>query len=96
MLGTDTANGTAYAQAMRCPVVTERLVLPAYARTTQCPVLTQRVLVPGYGLRRYCRRPTPRNPIQETAISVQCVPGIRFLVIDFGVYAVDTRCPVLT
>eukprot|EP00961_Rhodomonas_salina_P169572 2284709-Rhodomonas_salina.8 len=29
---------------------------------------------------------TPRNRIQETAISVQFVPGMRFLVLDFGVY----------
>eukprot|EP00961_Rhodomonas_salina_P050425 677219-Rhodomonas_salina.1 len=34
----------------------------------------------GYGA-------TLRNPIQATAISVQFVPGIRSLVIDFGVHA---------
>eukprot|EP00961_Rhodomonas_salina_P055744 748632-Rhodomonas_salina.2 len=27
----------------------------------------------------------PRNPRQETAIAVQFVPGMRFLVFDFGV-----------
>eukprot|EP00961_Rhodomonas_salina_P035880 482615-Rhodomonas_salina.1 len=31
--------------------------------------------------------PTPRNPTQETANSVQFVPVMRFLVFDFGVYA---------
>eukprot|EP00961_Rhodomonas_salina_P046660 626338-Rhodomonas_salina.1 len=30
-------------------------------------------------------RDTPRNPAQETAISVQFVPRMRFLVFDFGV-----------
>eukprot|EP00961_Rhodomonas_salina_P148815 2003312-Rhodomonas_salina.2 len=30
---------------------------------------------------------TPRNRIQETAISVQFAPGMRFLVSDFGVDA---------
>eukprot|EP00961_Rhodomonas_salina_P273167 3690900-Rhodomonas_salina.2 len=29
---------------------------------------------------------TPRNPAQETAISVQFSPGMRFIVFDFGVY----------
>eukprot|EP00961_Rhodomonas_salina_P302170 3940745-Rhodomonas_salina.8 len=29
--------------------------------------------------------PTPRNQIEETAFSVQSVPGMRFLVFDFGV-----------
>eukprot|EP00961_Rhodomonas_salina_P059489 799025-Rhodomonas_salina.3 len=28
---------------------------------------------------------TPRTPIQETAFSAQCVPGMGFLVVDFGV-----------
>eukprot|EP00961_Rhodomonas_salina_P093387 1256768-Rhodomonas_salina.1 len=30
--------------------------------------------------------PPPRNQIQETAFAVQFVPGMRFLVFDFGVY----------
>eukprot|EP00961_Rhodomonas_salina_P302366 3940817-Rhodomonas_salina.1 len=30
--------------------------------------------------------PTPRNHRQETAISVQFVPGMRFLVFDFALY----------
>eukprot|EP00961_Rhodomonas_salina_P097021 1305224-Rhodomonas_salina.2 len=34
------------------------------------------------------KRPTVRNQVQETAISVHCVPRIRFLVFDFGVYPV--------
>eukprot|EP00961_Rhodomonas_salina_P301368 3940435-Rhodomonas_salina.1 len=29
---------------------------------------------------------TPRNRIQETAVSVQFVPAMRFLVFDFEVY----------
>eukprot|EP00961_Rhodomonas_salina_P254233 3435600-Rhodomonas_salina.15 len=32
-------------------------------------------------------RATPRNPTRETAISVHFVPGMRFLVFDFGVYS---------
>eukprot|EP00961_Rhodomonas_salina_P079229 1065092-Rhodomonas_salina.2 len=32
-------------------------------------------------------RATPRSPVQETTISVQFVPGMRFLVFDFRVYA---------
>eukprot|EP00961_Rhodomonas_salina_P171727 2315662-Rhodomonas_salina.1 len=51
------------------------VVLPGSSRPTPsamlCPVLRQR---------------TPRNKIQETAISVKFVPGMRFLVFDFGVY----------
>eukprot|EP00961_Rhodomonas_salina_P118349 1593070-Rhodomonas_salina.1 len=34
--------------------------------------------------------PTSRNPTQETAFSVQFVPGIRFLVTEFGEYAHPT------
>eukprot|EP00961_Rhodomonas_salina_P021412 287585-Rhodomonas_salina.1 len=29
---------------------------------------------------------TPRNKKQETAFLAQCVPKMRFLVLDFGVY----------
>eukprot|EP00961_Rhodomonas_salina_P002690 37176-Rhodomonas_salina.1 len=43
---------------MRCPVLTQRVVLPlsAYARATRCPVLTLRMALPhnvrsGYVLR---------------------------------------------
>eukprot|EP00961_Rhodomonas_salina_P163677 2204626-Rhodomonas_salina.1 len=35
----------------------------------------------------FCR--TPRNQIQETAISVQFVPRMRFLVFEFGVQGTD-------
>eukprot|EP00961_Rhodomonas_salina_P187359 2529459-Rhodomonas_salina.1 len=34
---------------------------------------------------RPCTRLQPRNPVPDTATSVQFVPGMRFLVFDFGV-----------
>eukprot|EP00961_Rhodomonas_salina_P175623 2368233-Rhodomonas_salina.2 len=37
---------------------------------------------------------TGQNQTQETAFSVQFVPGMPFLVFDFGVYASAMRCPV--
>eukprot|EP00961_Rhodomonas_salina_P116626 1569766-Rhodomonas_salina.6 len=43
---------------------------------------------------RYC--PTPRNPAQETASSVRFVPGMRFLVFDFGVQVRALPCAVVT
>eukprot|EP00961_Rhodomonas_salina_P046687 626610-Rhodomonas_salina.3 len=36
-----------------------------------------------------CTQTTLRNPRQKTAFSVQFVPGMRFLVFDFGVYMLD-------
>eukprot|EP00961_Rhodomonas_salina_P117601 1582806-Rhodomonas_salina.1 len=42
-----------------------------------------------------CYLPAPRNPIQETAFSVQFVQVMRFLVIDSGVYALAMRAVVL-
>eukprot|EP00961_Rhodomonas_salina_P232614 3142703-Rhodomonas_salina.1 len=40
---------SAYARAMRCPVLMSRMVLSAYACAMQCPVLRQRMmLLPGY------------------------------------------------
>eukprot|EP00961_Rhodomonas_salina_P151488 2039199-Rhodomonas_salina.1 len=56
--------------------------------------LQPRLLHPEPGTASY--GPTPRNPVQETAISVQFVPGMRFLAFGFGVYAPATPSPVLT
>eukprot|EP00961_Rhodomonas_salina_P060747 815555-Rhodomonas_salina.7 len=36
--------------------------------------------------RRGVSPPTPRNHTQETAVSVQIVPGMRFLVLHFALY----------
>eukprot|EP00961_Rhodomonas_salina_P058073 780444-Rhodomonas_salina.1 len=63
---------SAYALAMQCPVL-------AYIR---CPIgLRSRYAVSGGD--GGCA--TQRNQIQENAISMQFVPGMRFLVFDFGV-----------
>eukprot|EP00961_Rhodomonas_salina_P171289 2309454-Rhodomonas_salina.2 len=35
------------------------------------------------------RMHTLHNPIQETTLSVQFVPGMRFLVFDFAVYRME-------
>eukprot|EP00961_Rhodomonas_salina_P096355 1295864-Rhodomonas_salina.3 len=79
------------------------------APTRQCPVLTYAASVigdaqrpvpalrrPHASLQRGTYRPTPRNQIQETAITVQFVPGTWFPVFDFGMYPPLTPCPVLT
>eukprot|EP00961_Rhodomonas_salina_P105184 1416644-Rhodomonas_salina.3 len=58
-----------------------------------------RYAIPGiaYAAMRYARccavlsSPPPRNPTQETTLSVQFVPGRRFLVFDFGVCAQAAR-----
>eukprot|EP00961_Rhodomonas_salina_P006451 87179-Rhodomonas_salina.2 len=39
---------------------------------------------------------TPRNPVEETAISVHFVPGMRFLVFDFGVQSHSVRTNTLS
>eukprot|EP00961_Rhodomonas_salina_P294542 3934666-Rhodomonas_salina.3 len=57
------------------------------ALTTQkCGSAKVHVLSRTFDVDRGQGATTPRNRIQETAISVQFIPGIRFLVIDFGVY----------
>eukprot|EP00961_Rhodomonas_salina_P172578 2327373-Rhodomonas_salina.2 len=43
-------------------------------------------------IRKLCDVRTPRSPIQETAISVLLVPGMRFLVFDFAVYRGPVCC----
>eukprot|EP00961_Rhodomonas_salina_P288508 3899211-Rhodomonas_salina.2 len=63
----------------------------APARALHRAVLTQRMLPSGYGQTLSRARGTtmplaPRNPIQETGLSVQVVPGMRFLVFEFAVY----------
>eukprot|EP00961_Rhodomonas_salina_P108147 1456187-Rhodomonas_salina.2 len=39
---------SAYAPAMRCPVLTQHRVLSAYALAMRCPVLSERMLLPAY------------------------------------------------
>eukprot|EP00961_Rhodomonas_salina_P152502 2052521-Rhodomonas_salina.2 len=47
----------------------------AHSSSFEQPQTTLRLPAPG---------PTPRNPVQGTAISGQSVPGMRFAVFDFG------------
>eukprot|EP00961_Rhodomonas_salina_P173083 2333799-Rhodomonas_salina.2 len=42
--------------------------------------------IPGVcGGAKHDKEPTPRNPMRETALSVQFVPGMPFLAFDFRV-----------
>eukprot|EP00961_Rhodomonas_salina_P155172 2090272-Rhodomonas_salina.1 len=74
MCGFDAATvGTDNAYAARCAVQRLRCAVLT-ASATRCAVLR-------------CHGRTPGNQTQQTTISVQSAPGMRFLVFDFGVYA---------
>eukprot|EP00961_Rhodomonas_salina_P298825 3938407-Rhodomonas_salina.1 len=64
-----------------------------YAPTSSPPPSTS---LPAAPSSRPRNRTTPRNPIQEIAISVPFVPGMQFLVFDFGVYDPSVQFAVLT